>query len=133
MDVDQLVVVAVDEIAVHVQYVGQAAGEAGAEVQADLAQHQYHAIGHVLAAVVTGTFHHRQRAGVAHGETLTRAASGKQLATGGAVQAGVADDGGAARLEAGATRRAHHQAATGHALRRNRWLRLPLPGAGHRH
>src|SRR6185437_4729 len=39
MDVDQLVVVAVDEIAVHVQHVGQATGEAGTEVEADLAQH----------------------------------------------------------------------------------------------
>ena len=39
-DVDQLMVVAIDEIAIQVQHVGQAAGHAGAEVQAGAAEHR---------------------------------------------------------------------------------------------
>ena len=39
VDVDQLVVVAVDEVAVEVEHIGEAAGEAGAEVQAGAAEH----------------------------------------------------------------------------------------------
>ena len=38
-DVDELVVVAVDEIALQVQHVGEAAGEAGAEIDAGAAEH----------------------------------------------------------------------------------------------
>ncbi len=116
MDVDQFVVVAVDEITVQIQHVGQAAGEAGAEVQAHAAQHHHDAVGHVLAAVIARAFDDRQRAGVAHREAFARAAGGKQLATGGAVQAGVAQDRRIARLEARPARRTHHQPATGHAL-----------------
>src|SRR5690242_13242313 len=90
--VDQLVVVAIDEVALDVQHVGEAAGHAGAEFEADLAQPHYYAAGHVLAAVVAGAFHHRQRAGVAHSEAFTGAPGGEQLAVGGAIQAGVAED-----------------------------------------
>ena len=76
MDVDQLVVVAVDEIAIQVEHVGEAAGEAGAEVEAGAAEHAHHAAGHVLAAVVAGAFDHRDGAGVAHREALARLARG---------------------------------------------------------
>ncbi len=116
MDVDQLVVVAIDEIPVQVEHVGEAAGQAGAEVDAGAAEHHHHAAGHVLAAVVAAAFHHRHRTGIAHREALARGAGGKQLAAGGAVQAGVAHDGALARLEAAVGRRVDHQLAARHAL-----------------
>src|SRR6185437_14612325 len=115
-DVDQLVVVAVHEVALEVEHVGEAAGHARAEVEADLAEHRYHAAGHVFAAVVARALHHRHRAGVAHREALARAAGREQLAAGGAVQTGVADDGGVLRGERRVGGRPHHDAATGHAL-----------------
>src|SRR2546423_3757243 len=49
-----------------------------------------HAARHVLAAVGPGPLDHRDRAGVAHREPVSRAAGREQLAARGAVQHGVA-------------------------------------------
>ena len=105
LQVDQFVVHAVDEAIVHVQYIGETTGHAGAEVVPGLAQHADETAGHVLATVVTGTLDDRMGAGVAHGETLTGSTGGEQLATGGAVQTGIADDGRILRTIGSALRR----------------------------
>src|SRR5690554_6484077 len=54
VDLHQLVVVLVDEGAVLVEHIGEAAGHARPEVDAGLAEHRHQAAGHVLAAVVAG-------------------------------------------------------------------------------
>ena len=116
-DVDQFVVVAIDEVALQVEHIGEAAGDAGAEVQPGAAQHADHAAGHVFAAVIAGAFDHRDGAGIAHREALAGPARREQLAAGGAVQAGVADDRRvAATSKLAAGRRVQHQLAAGHAL-----------------
>src|SRR6516164_6497922 len=115
-DVDELVVVAVDEIALEVEYVGEAAGEAGPEVDPGAPKHAYRSTRHVLAAVIAGTFDHRYRARVAHRETLAGHPGGIQLPARGTVQAGVAHDDGVARRKARARRMAQHDPAGGHAF-----------------
>ena len=115
-DVDQLVVVAVDEITLEVEHVGQPAGEAGAEVQPGAAQHHHRAAGHVFAAVVTRALDDRGGAGIAHREAFAGAAGREQLAAGGAVQAGVAEDRRVLRSEQAADGWLQHDAPAGHAL-----------------
>src|SRR5690606_33530261 len=116
LDLHQLVVDAVDEAVVLVEHVGEAAGHARAEVHAGLAQYADEAAGHVFAAVVTGAFHHGVGTGVAHGEALAGGTGGEQAATGGAVQAGVANDGRLLSLQRAAGRRHDDQLAAGHAF-----------------
>src|SRR6202790_5654928 len=70
VNVDQFMIVAIDEIALHVEHVGESAGEPGAEVHAGASEHAYHAARHVLAAMIPRSFHHRQGAGIAYTETL---------------------------------------------------------------
>src|SRR5215831_3449480 len=115
-DVDELVVVAVDEITLEVEHVGEAAGEAGSEVDPGAPEHAYRPARHVLAAVIAGTLDHRHRARVAHGKTLTGNPGGIQLPARGTVQAGVAHDDGVARREACARGMAQHDLAGGHAF-----------------
>ena len=115
-DVDELVVVAVDEVALEVEHVGEAAGEAGAEVEAGAAEHAHRPSRHVLAAVVSRALDHGHRAGVAHREALAGHPGGVQLAARGAVEAGVAHDDGVLRHEARAARVAQHDAAGRHPL-----------------
>src|SRR5690606_1569492 len=95
---------------------GAAAGHARAEVVPGLAQHANETAGHVFAAVVARAFHHGMGTGVAHRETLTRGTGGEQLAAGGAVQAGIADDGRVLRAEGAVLRRRDHQLAAGPTL-----------------
>ena len=116
MDVDQLVVVAIDEVALLVEHIGKAAGHAGTEVDAGTAQHHDHAAGHVFAAMIAHTFDHGVRAGVAHREALAGQTRRIQGAAGGAVQAGVADDHGIPGVVARILGRTDHDAAAGHAL-----------------
>ena len=52
VDVDQVVIVAVDEVALHVEHVGKAAGEPGAEIHAGAPEHADDAARHVFAAVI---------------------------------------------------------------------------------
>lgn len=66
-EVDHL---AVDEIGVEVEDVGDAAGHAGREVATGPTEHDGRATRHVLAAVVTDALDDRVRAGVAHAEAL---------------------------------------------------------------
>src|SRR5690606_15226175 len=89
LQIDQLVIHAVEEGVVKVQPVGEAAGDARAEVVPGLARHANETAGHVFAAVVARAFHHGIGTGVAPRETLTRGTGGEQLAAGGAVQAAI--------------------------------------------
>src|SRR5690606_33836304 len=66
---------------------------ARAEVLAGGSEDDHEATGHVLAAVIADTFDDRDRAGIAHAEAFARASSCEQVAAGGAVEHGVADDG----------------------------------------
>src|SRR6202521_2071494 len=115
-DVDELVVVAIDEVALQVQHVGKATGEPGAEVDPGAPQHAHRAPGHVLAAVIPRTLDHRDRARIAHREALTGKSCGVQLPAGSAIQAGVAHDDRVLRQEARAARVAQHDPAGRHAL-----------------
>ena len=116
VDVDQIVIVAIHEVALHVEHVGETAGESRAEIHPRAAQNAHHAAGHVFTAMITRALEHRERPGVAHREALARGAGGVQFAARGAVQAGVAHDDRFARHEAGARRRLHHDPAARHAL-----------------
>src|SRR6478735_9161367 len=116
VDVDQLVVVAIDELAFLIEHIGKAAGHARAEIHAGAAEHDDHAAGHVFAAMVADTFDHGERAGVAHAKTLAGAARCIHLAASGTVQTGVADDDRIVRRITSALRRTHDDAAAGHAL-----------------
>src|SRR6516164_7166538 len=91
-DVDELVVVAVYEIALEVEHVGEAAGEAGPEVDPGAPEHAHRPARHVLAAMIAGALDHGHGARVAYRETLAGDPGGIQLPAGGAVQAGVAHD-----------------------------------------
>ncbi len=74
------------ELAGIVQHEGYAAGHAGGEVAARLAQNDNEPLGHVLAAVIAYAFHHGGGAGVAHRESLAGHAVEECLAAGGAVK-----------------------------------------------
>src|ERR1017187_8437681 len=54
VNIDQLMVVAIDEIALHVEHVGESSGEAGPEIDPGATEDAYHSARHVLAAVVPG-------------------------------------------------------------------------------
>ena len=56
------------------------------------AEHDDDAAGHIFAAVIADAFDDRDRAGVAHGETLARDAAEIAFAGDRAVKHGVADD-----------------------------------------
>ena len=56
------------------------------------------------------------RARIAHGEAFARLAGREQLARGGAVEDGVADDGVVVAVELADGRRPHHDGAAGQAL-----------------
>src|SRR5260221_219342 len=63
-----------------------------------LAEEDDGAVGHVLARVVAGAFDHRDHARVADGEALARAPGAEELAAGGAIEGGVPDEDGIARV-----------------------------------
>src|SRR5260370_7376542 len=69
---------------------GRPAGHARAEIQAERAENEGHAAGHVLATVLADTFHYGKRAAVSDSETLSAAACNKELARCGTVEHGVA-------------------------------------------
>src|SRR2546421_4381703 len=66
-----------------IEHIGGAAAHAGTEVEADLAEHDHIAGGHVLARMVAGAFHDGRGSGVAHRETFARASCTEQLSAGG--------------------------------------------------
>ena len=92
LDLDHLVVDLAVEVAVGVVDVGDAAGHAGAEVAAGVAEHDHAAAGHVLAAVVADALDDRGGARVAHAEALADDAAEEDLAAGRAVPDHVAGD-----------------------------------------
>src|SRR6202050_3770007 len=124
-DVDQLVGVAVDEVALKIEDVGEPSGKPSAEVNPGAPEHAHRAAGHVLAAVIARALDHGDRAGIAYREALTGDPRGIQLPAGGAVQAGVAHDDGVARHELRARGMAPHEAAARHALA-HVVIRVPL-------
>src|SRR6267154_1493125 len=98
-----------------VEHVGHAVRHAGGEVAPHRSEYDHHAARHVLAAVRAGSLDHRDRAGVAHREPVSRAAGREQLASGGAVQHGVAQQDlliGDARVHALPERPDHQLPAT---------------------
>ena len=104
------------EIPVLVQNVGHAAGHAGREVLAGLAQDHDSAAGHVLTAVVTHALDNGSRAAVADAEALTGHAGDEGLAAGGTVKGHIAGDDVFLGLVADALGRADDDLAAGQAL-----------------
>ena len=100
MYIDKLVVVAIDELIVAIKYKCKSASHAGAKVDTRFAKHRNAATGHVLAGVITGAFNHGCGTGVSDRKALSGEAGGIQLTTSGAVQTGVADDGGIVAVKA---------------------------------
>ena len=74
------------------QHEGEPARHAGREVAPGRAEHDHHAAGHVLAAVVADALDDRGRAGVADREPLADPAAQVQLAAGRSIEDGVAGD-----------------------------------------
>ena len=83
----------VREVPLCVEEVAEAPRHARRHVPPDRPQADHAAARHVLAAVVPCALHDGLSHRVAHGKALAGAAVDKQAAAGGAVQAGVADDG----------------------------------------
>ncbi len=96
--------------------IGHAAAHAGREVLAHLTQHQDHAAGHVLAAVVAHALHDQGGTGVAHSEPLAGQAVDKALPAGGAVERHVAHRDVLVELVGGAGVGGHGNDAAGQAL-----------------
>src|SRR6201999_1804152 len=116
VDVDEIVVVAVDEIPLHVQHITKTAGKSCAEVHTGRPKNAYHAAGHVFTTMVAGSFHNCECTGIADGESLAGAAGREQLSAGRAIQTGVAHDDGLARREIRSRRRPQDDTAAGHAF-----------------
>ncbi len=92
LECDRCEVAALREVRLLVEHECDAAAHPRREVSSGPADDEHGAAGHVLAAVVADAFDHRDRSGVAHGESLTRDTADERLAAGGAVQRDVADD-----------------------------------------
>ena len=92
LDFHQLHIVFINKCSIFIQHIGKTTGHARAKVDACTTQHNDHAVRHVFAAVIAGTFDNGGGAGIANREPFARASSRKQVSAGGAVQAGVADD-----------------------------------------
>mmetsp|Transcript_19801 Transcript_19801/g.45547 ORF Transcript_19801/g.45547 Transcript_19801/m.45547 type:complete len:577 (-) Transcript_19801:2090-3820(-) len=73
--------------------VGDASRHAGTDVAASGAEHHHHATRHVLERVVAAPLHHRLAPRVADAEALAGAPRRKEVAAGGAIEGGVADNG----------------------------------------
>mmetsp|Transcript_5873 Transcript_5873/g.17999 ORF Transcript_5873/g.17999 Transcript_5873/m.17999 type:complete len:349 (-) Transcript_5873:4268-5314(-) len=106
----------VDEVAVLVEEVAQAARHARSNVAPDRAQAHDRAAGHVLAAVIASALHDRLGERIAHSKALAGAAVYKQAAARRAVEACVADDRRRLGLEAGIRWRLDRDDAACHAL-----------------
>ena len=96
-----------------VQHIGYAPGHARGKVLACGPQNDAAASGHVLAAVVAHSLHHRYGAGVAHAEAFPGHAVYKGFAGGGAVKGHVAHDDVFPGLEGAGLGGIEHQLAAG--------------------
>src|SRR5713101_10193321 len=116
LELDHGEVAAPRERAVLVQDIGDAAAHAGGEIAAGLAEHDDRAAGHVLAAMRADALDDRERARIAHGETLAGDAAEEAFAAHRAVEHRVADDDALVALERAVMRRVYDQPAAGQAL-----------------
>src|SRR5882757_9471821 len=116
MDIDQFVVVAVDEVALHVEHIREAPGESRAEIHPGASQYADHAARHVFAAMIARALDHGESAGIAHCKPFTGGAGGVQRPARGAIQAGIAHDHRFARYKSRPRARAQHDLAGRHAF-----------------
>ena len=118
LDIDELDIEVVLQLARRVVEVGDTAGHTGGDVAAGLAEHDDAAAGHVLAGVVSDALDHRGHARISDAETLADNAAQEDLALRRAVGDDVAGDDVLLRDEVGGNilRRADHDAATGEPL-----------------
>src|SRR5712664_2694831 len=72
------------------QHIGQPAGHARTEIEAERPENDGHAAGHVLASMLADPFHYGKRTAVSDCETLPAPAGNKELARRRAVEHGVA-------------------------------------------
>src|SRR6056297_364524 len=87
----QLLIETIDKVLAAVVDKSSAAGHAGTEVDPGLAEDDDSTTGHIFAGMITGSFNHRQGAGISHAKALTGSAGNKEFAAGGPIKAGVAD------------------------------------------
>src|SRR5450755_3154128 len=109
-------VVAVDEVALHVEYVGKAPGESRPEIHAGASQYADHAARHIFAAMIARALNHGESAGIAHGKSFARSAGGVQLSAGRTIQTGIAHDHRFTCDESGTRVRPQDDPAARHAL-----------------
>src|SRR5882757_4523442 len=115
-DVDELVVIAIDEIALEVEHIGEAAGKASSEVDAGTPEYAHDTAGHVLTTVVSRSLDDSNGARITHGKALAGDAGRVQVPARGAVETGVAHDDGFVRHITGIARRAQDNLAARHSL-----------------
>src|SRR5690242_2523517 len=101
------------ELAVDVVDIGDATRHAGGEVAAGEAEYGDNAARHVFAAMIAGTFDHRDDTGIAHREALAGHALEIGFAGDGAIKHGVADDDVLGRLAFRRLRLSDHDATAG--------------------
>src|SRR5215510_1669566 len=116
LEIDHGEVAAALELAVLVENVGDAARHAGGEISSRRPDHDDHAPGHVLAAMVSGALDHGDRARVAHGKALAGDTAEIALAGNRAIEHGVADDDRLLRHDARIGRRPDDDASAGKTL-----------------
>src|SRR5262249_20567074 len=116
LEIDHGEVAALLELLTLVEDEGDAAAHARREIRAGLAEHHDDAASHVFAAMRAGAFDDRDRAGIAHRETLAGDAAEIALAGDRAVEHGVADDDRSVALDLAFLRRIDDEAAAGEAL-----------------
>ena len=93
MNIDQLIIDAVDEASVEIENIGDAPGHAGTKIDPGVTEYSDNAAGHVFAAMVTNTLDYRIGTGVTDRKTFTGKTGSEQLATGCTIQTGIADNG----------------------------------------
>src|SRR5215475_658637 len=115
-EVDHGEVAAPLESAVLIEDVGNAPRHSRRKVPPGGTNHHHHPAGHVFAAMVACTLHHRHGARVAHGKALPGDAAEIALTGDGSVEHRVADDDALFRYDAGIGMGPHDQLATGKSL-----------------
>src|SRR5262245_36716999 len=116
LEIDHGEVAAALELAVLVENIGDAARHAGGEISPGGPDHDDHASGHVLAAMVSGALDHGNRARVPHGKALAGDAAEIALPGNRAIEHGVAHDDRLLRHDARFRRRADDDASAGKTL-----------------
>src|SRR5690606_34162994 len=79
MNINQLMIVAIDKIVCLIEYIRETAGHTRTDVHAGWAEHLHYTTGHRFTAVITPTFRHHKGTRVTHATPFTGSARGRQF------------------------------------------------------